>query len=96
MPRHRAEALVESAYNPGLAGGVGETASCLAEVEAVFDRYLFLRDHRPLYMVLGFVAANLLPGGPMWLMFGSPYRSAGKRKYCFRSWAFPASTPQPR
>ena len=73
VPRHRAEALVESAYNPGLAGGVGETASCLAEVEAVFDRYLFLPDHRPLYMVLGFVAANLLPGDPVWpLLIGPP------------------------
>jgi hypothetical protein len=39
---------------------------------AVFDRWLYLPDKTPLYAVLGTIAANLLPGDPVWLMLVGP------------------------
>jgi hypothetical protein len=48
----------------------------LAEVIAVFDKWLILADHTPIYAVLGTIAANLLPGDPVWLGLIAPPSSA--------------------
>jgi hypothetical protein len=42
------------------------------EVIEVFERWLILKDPTPLYAVLGTVAANLLPGDPVWLGLIAP------------------------
>jgi hypothetical protein len=44
----------------------------LATVLATFDRWLYLPDETPLLALLGTVAANLLPGDPVWLMLVAP------------------------
>jgi bifunctional DNA primase/polymerase-like protein/FaeA-like protein len=46
------------------------------ETLAVFDRWLILHDKTPIYAVLGTVAANLLPGDPVWLGVIGPPSSA--------------------
>jgi hypothetical protein len=43
---------------------------------AVFDKWLILKDHTPIYAMLGTVAANLLPGDPVWLGVIGPPSSA--------------------
>src|SRR5262249_22004325 len=43
---------------------------------AVFDRWLLLPDPTPIYAMLGAVAANLLPGDPVWLGLIGPPSSA--------------------
>jgi hypothetical protein len=48
----------------------------LSQVIAAFDRWLVLRDHTPVYALLGAVAANLLPGDPVWLGIIAPPSSA--------------------
>jgi hypothetical protein len=50
--------------------------SSLEQVISVFDKWLVLRNHTPVYAVLGTVAANLLPGDPVWLGVISPPSSA--------------------
>jgi hypothetical protein len=50
-----------------------------AEIEqtlAVFDRWLALKDKTPILAALGTVAANLLPGDPVWLGIIGPPSSA--------------------
>ena len=42
------------------------------ETLAVFDQWLLLPDPTPIYAVLGTVAANLLPGDPVWLGLIAP------------------------
>lgn len=49
----------------------------LSELTATFARWLHLRDFGPLYAALGTVAANLMPGDPVWLMLVGP-PSSGK------------------
>ena len=46
------------------------------EALAVFDRWLLLPDPTPIYAALGAVAANLLPGDPVWLGLIGPPSSA--------------------
>jgi hypothetical protein len=46
------------------------------EVIEVFDRWLILKDRTPIYAVLGAIAANLLPGDPVWLGIIAPPSSA--------------------
>jgi hypothetical protein len=48
----------------------------LEEVLAVFDKWLHLPDRWPIYAVLGAMAANLLPGDPVWLGLIAPPSSA--------------------
>jgi hypothetical protein len=48
----------------------------LAQVITAFDKWLILRDHKPIYAVLGTIAANLLPGDPVWLGIIAPPSSA--------------------
>jgi hypothetical protein len=52
-------------------------SSCeIEETLAVFQRWLLLQDTTPIYAVLGTVAANLLPGDPVWLGLIAPPSSA--------------------
>jgi hypothetical protein len=48
----------------------------LDETLAVFERWLILPDRTPVYAVLGTIAANLLPGDPVWLGLIAPPSSA--------------------
>jgi hypothetical protein len=48
----------------------------LAQTLAVFDRWLLLQDQTPILAVLGAVAANYLPGDPVWLGIVGPPSSA--------------------
>ena len=48
----------------------------IAETLKVFDKWLALRDKTPIYAALGAVAANLLPGDPVWLGLIGPPSSA--------------------
>src|SRR5436190_5328750 len=48
------------------------TDALLDDVVATFERRLYLPDVSPLLAVLGAVAANLLPGDPLWLVLVSP------------------------
>ena len=42
----------------------------------VFDKWLILKDRTPIYAMLGAIAANLLPGDPVWLGLIAPPSSA--------------------
>lgn len=44
------------------------TPMTLADVLAVFRRWLYLEDSAPVLVVLATIAANLMPGDPLWLM----------------------------
>ena len=48
----------------------------IEETLAVFDRWLLLPNPMPVYAVLGTIAANLLPGDPVWLGIIGPPSSA--------------------
>jgi hypothetical protein len=48
----------------------------ISETLNVFERWLILPSRTPLYAVLGTVAANLLPGDPVWLGIIGPGSSA--------------------
>jgi hypothetical protein len=56
--------------------GVPVSPCAIEETVAVFQRWLLLRDLTPVYAVLGTVAANLLPGDPVWLGLIAPPSSA--------------------
>jgi hypothetical protein len=48
----------------------------LYQVISVFDRWLAIADHTALFTMLGTVAANMLPGDPVWLGIIAPPSSA--------------------
>jgi hypothetical protein len=48
----------------------------LAQVVKAFDKWLKLANHKPIYATLGTIAANLLPGDPIWLGLIAPPSSA--------------------
>jgi hypothetical protein len=48
----------------------------LDQVVAIFREWLALKDNSPIYVKLGAVAANLLPGDPVWLGLIAPPSSA--------------------
>jgi hypothetical protein len=50
--------------------------SAINETLDVFDRWLIMPDPTPIYATLGTVAANLLPGDPVWLGIVGPPSSA--------------------
>jgi hypothetical protein len=52
------------------------TPCAIEETLAVFDHWLLLPDPTPIYAVLGTVAANLLPGDPVWTGLIGPPSSA--------------------
>jgi hypothetical protein len=67
----------EGAGTNGKANGRGEHAPyTIDETLDVFARWLLLEDLTPVYAVLGTVAANLLPGAPVWLGLVAPPSSA--------------------
>jgi hypothetical protein len=72
--------LVESAQRVLDAGDAAQKADVtpctIDEALAVFDRWLILKDNTVIYAVLGTVAANLLPGDPVWLGVVGPPSSA--------------------
>jgi hypothetical protein len=57
-------------------GGDEAPPVTLAATIAVFDTWLKLDDKTPIYAVLGTVAANLLPGDPVWTGLIAPPSSA--------------------
>jgi hypothetical protein len=59
---------------PGIAPDI--EAKTIDEVLEVFDRWLVLQDKTPLLAVLGTIAANYLPGDPVWLGVIAPPSSA--------------------
>ena len=48
----------------------------LDNVVAAFDKWIELENHEPIYVTLGAVAANYLPGPPVWLGLLAPPSSA--------------------
>jgi hypothetical protein len=63
----------------GNGGGRGEAPpapATLAAVNAAFRKWLVLKDLTPVHAVLGAVAANLLPGDPVWLGVIAPPSTA--------------------
>ena len=62
----------------GAAKGAGQSASPIGikETLEVFNRWLALPDQTPILAALGTVAANLLPGDPVWLGLIGPPSSA--------------------
>ena len=70
----RAVETAEGKYAPEPA----ETAkpSTLANVVATFDKWIKLDEHGPVYVTLAAVAANHLPGPPVWLGLVAPPSSA--------------------
>ena len=50
--------------------------SALDDVVATFDKWIELENHEPIYVTLGAVAANYLPGPPVWLGLVAPPASA--------------------
>jgi hypothetical protein len=57
-------------------GSSSSTVSALEDTLKVFERWLLLPDRTPVYAMLGAVAANLLPGDPVWLGIIAPPSSA--------------------
>jgi hypothetical protein len=57
-------------------GANATNSASVEEVLEVFDYWLILHDHTPIYAVLGAVSANLLPGDPVWLGLKAPPSSA--------------------
>lgn len=66
-----------AASTPAVADAIEAEPVTLAELIAVFRRWLFLDDDGPVYAVLAAVAANLIAGDPLWLMLVGP-SSGGK------------------
>jgi hypothetical protein len=52
------------------------TPCTIEETLKVFDKWLLLEDQTPVITILGAVAANLLPGDPVWLGIIAPPSSA--------------------
>lgn len=52
------------------------TPAAIDEVLETFERWLILPDHTPVLAVLGTIAANYLPGDPVWLAVIAPPSSA--------------------
>jgi hypothetical protein len=63
-------AAEDAAFRAATDGNASTQA--LAETVAVFRRWLHLPDPAALYAVLGTVAANRLPGDPVWLLLVGP------------------------
>jgi Bifunctional DNA primase/polymerase, N-terminal/FaeA-like protein len=53
-----------------------EPTSSIQDTIAVFRKWLILKDTTPVYAMIGTVAANLLPGDPVWLGLIAPPSSA--------------------
>jgi hypothetical protein len=65
-------ATVTAEPSPGATVSSPAVATNLESVIETFRRWLYLPDTTPLLAVLGTVAANLLPGDPVWLLLIGP------------------------
>jgi hypothetical protein len=68
--------LVESAKEKPKEDAPPRTPQSIDRVLDVFDKWLLLRDSVPIYAALGAIAANMLPGDPVWLGLIGPPSSA--------------------
>jgi len=68
--------MIDSAVRKIAEPGLKFEAKKIGEVIEVFNKWLALRDHTPIYAVLGTIAGNLLPGDPVWLGVIAPPSSA--------------------
>jgi len=69
-------AATPTAAPGGAPGGPAPTPSAIDNALEVFKRWLMLKDYTPVLTVLGTVAANRLPGDPVWLGLIAPPSSA--------------------
>jgi len=77
IPRLVDSAGEKYAKAPELApAGPAPTPAAIDDTLKVFGRWLLLKDHTPVLAVLGAVAANYLPGDPVWLALIAPPSSA--------------------
>jgi hypothetical protein len=60
----------------GPSPAVGASSSPIEDTLETFERWLILPNRTPVYAMLGTVAANLLPGDPVWLGLVAPPSSA--------------------
>ena len=68
--RERAQAIAAEAA--ARAAELDSIARRLAVLVSIFKEWLYLPDVAPLLAVLGTVAANLMPGDPLWLLIVGP------------------------
>ena len=62
---------------PAAADKPPSSSGCtIDDVIEVFEKWLILKDRTPVYAMLGAIAANLLPGDPVWLGLIAPPSSA--------------------
>src|SRR5262245_39682755 len=73
--RPRAQSSTAAAHKKAKANSKGLPAT-INETLAVFNKWLVLRDETPILAAPGAVAANLLPGDPVWLGLIGPPSSA--------------------
>jgi hypothetical protein len=71
-----AESLQDGPTTPPPPDVVLGSSSTIEETLAVFHKWLVLPDRTPVYAVMGTIAANLLPGDPVWLGLVAPPSSA--------------------
>jgi hypothetical protein len=64
------------AEKPAPTSPTAAAPSSIEKTLAVFDRWLILKDHTPILAMAGAIAANLLPGDPVWLGIIGPPSSA--------------------
>jgi hypothetical protein len=74
----RLHELIEREAKPWAPGATtpAPTPTTIAEVEKVFQKWLALDDLFPVYATLGTIAANHLPGDPVWLGLIAPPSTA--------------------
>ncbi len=76
-PRGAPERRNKQVETAAPAPAIGDLKPCtIKETLDTFKRWLILRDQTPVLAVLGTVAANLLPGDPVWLGVIAPPSSA--------------------
>jgi hypothetical protein len=76
QPRSGPRQQRASAQAAPQAAPINATPCTIKETLDVFARWLILQDVTPVYAMLGAIAANLLPGDPVWLGIIGPPSSA--------------------
>jgi hypothetical protein len=71
-----AEDLIKEEAPPAQPHPTTTAPSTIEKTLTVFDRWLILKDKTPILAMLGTIAANLLPGDPVWLGIIGPPSSA--------------------
>ncbi len=57
---------------PTPAAGNHDPEAALATVVSTFEKWLYMPDPMPLFAVLGTIAANRMPGDPVWMLLIGP------------------------